>query len=44
MTHASFRLTLPSYNEISVPMLRILIREIEAMLGREVTAEEWNGL
>jgi len=25
-------------------MLRILIREIEAMLGREVTAEEWNGL
>ena len=35
------RLTLPSNAECSVPQLRMMLREVGAMLGREVTLEEW---
>jgi len=36
------RLTIPSNDEYSVPQLRMMIREVEHILGRSVTVEEWN--
>ena len=38
------RLAIPSNSELSVPQLRMMVREIESLLGREVSAEEWVGL
>ena len=38
------RLAIPSNSEYSVPQLRMIIREVEAMMRREVTSDEWNNL
>jgi hypothetical protein len=38
------RLTIPSNDEYSVPQLRMMIREVEHILGCSVTVEEWNTL
>ena len=38
------RLAIPSNSEYSVPQLRMMVREIEAILGREMTPEEWANL
>ncbi len=38
------RLAIPSNSEYSVPQLRMMIREVEAMMGREVASDEWNNL
>lgn len=42
MVHGQHRLTVPSNTEYSVPQLRMMIREVEEILGRAVTADEWN--
>ncbi|GIK41953.1 MAG: hypothetical protein BroJett011_57860 [Chloroflexota bacterium] len=44
MLYQEHRLTVPSNAECSVPQLRIMIKEVEVIIGREVTAEEWNSL
>ena len=44
MVYQQYRLTTPSNQEYSVPQLRMMIREIEDILGRSVTVEEWNSL
>jgi hypothetical protein len=44
MTFAYHRQTIPSNDEYSVPQLRMMIKEIESIIGREVTASEWNNL
>jgi hypothetical protein len=38
------RLAIPSNTEYSVPQLRMMIQEVEEILGREVTVDEWNRL
>ena len=38
------RQTLPSNIEYSVPQLRMLINQVQMILGREIPAEEWNSL
>jgi hypothetical protein len=38
------RLAIPSNAEYSVAQLRVMIREIEEILGREITLEEWDQL
>jgi hypothetical protein len=38
------RLAIPSNSEYSVPQLRMMIREVEAMTRREVTSDEWSNL
>ena len=38
------RLAIPSNAEYSVPQLRMMMRAVEQILGREVSAEEWNRL
>jgi len=44
MVYGEYRLTIPSNNEYSVPQLRMMIREVEVILEREITLEEWNSL
>ncbi len=44
MTFEQFRLTIPSNSEYSIPQLKMMVREVEAILGREISAEEWNSL
>ena len=38
------RLAIPSNNEYSIPQLRVIIREVEMLLERQLSAEEWNTL
>ena len=38
------RLAIPSNAEYSVPQLRMLISEIELIIERELSVEEWNQL
>ena len=42
LVYKTYRLAIPSNIEYSVPQLRMMIREIEEILGREVTVDEWN--
>ena len=44
MVQQQHRLTIPSNQEYSIPQLRMMIRELEHVLGRPVTFEEWNSL
>jgi hypothetical protein len=41
MVYENHRLTIPSNKEYSVPQLRMLLREAGAIIGREITADEW---
>jgi hypothetical protein len=38
------RLAIPSNAEYSVPQLRVMIREVAGILGREIRLAEWNRL
>ncbi|MCB8749496.1 type II toxin-antitoxin system HicA family toxin [Planktothrix agardhii] len=42
--YESHRLTIPSNDEYSVPQLRIMIREVEDILARQITLKEWDSL
>ena len=44
MIFGQARLTIPSNNEYSVPQLRMMIKQTENILGREIDAGEWNSL
>ncbi|WP_255525279.1 hypothetical protein [Fortiea sp. LEGE XX443] len=44
MLYEQHRLTIPSNDEYSVPQLRMMIREIEVIIEREITLEKWNNL
>lgn len=44
MIWQTHRLTIPSNREYSIPQLRMMIRELEAILGRTNTADEWDDL
>ncbi len=44
MTFAHYRQTIPSNDEYSVPQLRMMLREVERIIGRDITAAEWNRL
>jgi hypothetical protein len=38
------RQTIPTNTEYSVPQLRMLLRQVEAILGRKISADEWESL
>ncbi|MDF5710160.1 MAG: hypothetical protein PUP90_21450 [Nostoc sp. S4] len=42
MVYSQHRLTIPSNDEYSVPLLRMMIAEVEMILERQITLEEWN--
>jgi hypothetical protein len=44
MIYEHHRLAIPSNAEYSVPQLRMMIREVEAIIDREITVDEWNRL
>ncbi len=44
MVYEKHRLAIPSNAEYSVSQLRMMIREVEDVLGREITADAWNRL
>lgn len=44
MVYQQHRLTVPSNAEYSVPQLRMMLREVEAIIGRQITPDEWNNL
>ena len=44
MIFGQHRLTIPSNKEYSVPQLRMMLREVEAVTGREITPDEWEDL
>jgi hypothetical protein len=44
MVWGAHRLAIPSNAEYSVAQLRMLLSEVEAILGRPVSPEEWEGL
>jgi hypothetical protein len=38
------RQTIPTNSEYSVPQVRMLLRQVEGMLGRKISADEWESL
>lgn len=44
MVFKNYRLSIPSNAEYSIPQLRMMLNEVEAILERSVTAGEWNNL
>ena len=44
MLGESHRSALPSNDEYSGPQLRMMIREVEGIIGRQVSLDEWNRL
>lgn len=44
MRYGSYTLTIPSNSEYSIPQLKMLLREIEAGMGRRINADDWAAL
>lgn len=44
MVYRQHRLAIPSNAEYPVPQLRMMIREVEEIIGREITADGWSEL
>ena len=44
MVSKEHRLTIPSNREYSVPQLKMMLKEVESIIGRKITIEEWNAL
>jgi len=44
MVHNCRRQTIPSNTDYSVPQLRVLLRQVHAILGRRLTLDDWDAL
>ena len=44
MLYEQYRLAIPSNTEYSVPQLRMMIREVEEIIDRQIAVDEWNSL
>ena len=44
MVYKNHRIAIPSNKEFSVPQLKMMIREIENIIERTISSEEWNAL
>ena len=44
LVYRTTRLSLPSNPEYSIPQLKMMVTEIEEILGRAISADEWNNL
>lgn len=44
MVFEEYRLTIPSNAEYLVPQLRMMLNEVEGIIGRVITSDEWNKL
>ena len=44
MIYEQHRISVPSNAEYSVEQLRMMLDEVEQIIGRSITADEWNSL
>ena len=44
MVYKQYRMAIPSNTEYSIPQLRMMIREVEEIIGQKITADKWNCL
>jgi hypothetical protein len=44
MVLGQHRQTIPTNSEYSVPQARMLLRQVDAILGRRIALEEWDSL
>jgi len=44
MIYENHRMAIPSNDEYSVPQLRMMIREVEGIVGYRIASDEWNKL
>ena len=44
MVYENHRLSIPSNIEYSVPQLRMMLNEVEGIIGRAITVGEWDRL
>jgi hypothetical protein len=44
MVFKNHRLTIPSNKEFSIPQLRMMLSEVQDIIGREIPLAEWIGL
>ena len=44
MVWQQHRQTIPTNSEYSVPQIRLLIRQVESILARPISLDEWNSL
>ncbi len=44
MIYKNHRLTIPSNKEYSVPQLKMMINEVENIIERSISLDEWNSL
>jgi hypothetical protein len=44
MIFGAHRQTIPTNSEYSVPQVRMLVRQIESVVGRPISLEEWDSL
>ena len=44
MTFGRHRLSIPSNAEYSVPQLRMMLREVEDIIGRSISVDAWSRL
>ncbi len=44
MRYGTKVLTIPGNDEYSVPQLKMMIKELEKLIGRKITLEEWEEL
>jgi hypothetical protein len=44
MVFGQHRQSIPTYSEYSVPQVRMLLRQVETILSRKISLDEWNSL
>jgi len=44
MTFGSHRQTIPTNTEYSVPQIRMLVRQVEAIMEHKISLEDWESL
>ena len=44
MVLSQHRQTIPTNSEYSVPQIRMLVRQVESILARPISLDEWNSL
>ena len=44
MVYQQYRLAIPSNTEYSVPQLRMMLGEVEHIIGRQISVEDWQRL
>ena len=44
MRYGSYTFTLPGNNEYSIPQVKMLLKEIEQGINKEISLDHWDGL